>query len=111
MSTESPIACRIGALSPADRERRASILRFVAAHITDVEELDDGYAVVLSWNADLWTRTAEFLIYERECCPFLDIALEAGREAGPIRVRLTGREGVKPFIKMELGSLVGEHRS
>jgi hypothetical protein len=31
------------------------------------------------------------------------IGLEVGRENGPLWLSLSGREGVKPFLKMELG--------
>jgi hypothetical protein len=39
----------------------------------------------------------------RRCCPFLAFRLEAGRENGPLWLNLTGREGVKQFLKIELG--------
>jgi len=46
---------------------------------------------------------AEFITLERLCCPFLTLALEVERERGPLWLKLTGREGVKPFLRAELG--------
>lgn len=46
---------------------------------------------------------AEYVTLERLCCPFFDFALEAKREAGPVWLTLTGREGVKEFAKIEFG--------
>ena len=38
---------------------------------------------------------------ERRCCSFFRFQLEFGGEAGPVTLRLTGREGVKDFIRSE----------
>ncbi len=40
---------------------------------------------------------------ERRCCPFLDLAIEKEPQDGPLWLRLTGPEGVKEFLKAELG--------
>jgi hypothetical protein len=38
---------------------------------------------------------------ERLCCPFFEISLRFERDGGPLWLRLTGREGIKDFIKAE----------
>ena len=38
---------------------------------------------------------------EHACCPFFDIAIRLERESGKLWLSLTGREGVKTFIKSE----------
>jgi len=53
------------------------------------------------------TKAAEFISLERLCCPFLRFSLEVEPEGGPIWLRLTGREGVKAFIREEVGELLG----
>jgi hypothetical protein len=78
----------------------------LAREVRAVREIPEGYAIELPWAPSTWLSAAEFLIHERSCCPFLDLALEAEREDGPIRIRLTGRAGVKEFIGMELQALV-----
>jgi hypothetical protein len=47
--------------------------------------------------------TAEWITLERRCCPFIAFGIEVGHEGGPLWLSLTGREGVKPFLKIELG--------
>ncbi len=46
---------------------------------------------------------AEFITRERLCCPFFrfELALEPGSEA--LALRLTGPEGVREFIRQEMG--------
>jgi hypothetical protein len=46
---------------------------------------------------------AEFITYERLCCPFFDLEIVVEREGGPAWLRLRGREGVKEFIRIEFG--------
>jgi len=41
------------------------------------------------------------MLQERRCCPFFDLSLRLDREGGPMWLELTGREGVKEFIKAE----------
>ncbi|MDQ3748973.1 MAG: MerR family DNA-binding protein [Acidobacteriota bacterium] len=44
---------------------------------------------------------AEFITYERLCCPFFNF--EMAVEGENLSLRLKGKEGVKEFIKMEFG--------
>jgi hypothetical protein len=46
---------------------------------------------------------AEFVGFERLCCPVFALTIEAEAERGPVWLRITGREGVKPFARAELG--------
>ncbi len=69
--------------------------------------MPDGYAFRLPGEHDLITKTAEFISLERLCCPFLRFALEVGAEGGDVWLRLTGREGVKEFIREEVSGLLG----
>ena len=50
---------------------------------------------------------AEFIALERLCCPFLNFGLEIKAEGGPVWLRLSGREGVKAFIREEISGLLG----
>ena len=103
MSKESPIACVMVALDDAQQRRRKELEERVAASIEEVRELADGYAVRLPSDARTVQEVAEFVTYERLCCPFLDFEIRVEREGGPLWLRLTGREGVKEFVRIEFG--------
>lgn len=44
-------------------------------------------------------NTAEFITLERRCCPFLSFSLDSEREQGSYSIRITGRPGVKEFLR------------
>lgn len=103
--SESPIACSLTALSPAERKRHGEVTRQMRASVQEVRELPDGYAFRLPANETSIRETAEWIAMERLCCPFLGFNLEVSREGGPLWLHLTGRagrEGVKLFLKAEL---------
>jgi hypothetical protein len=75
--------------------------------VTDIRELPDGYAFRLPVGPDALLKAAEFISIEKLCCPFLGFVLEVEPEGGPVWLRLTGREGVKAFIREEISGLLG----
>jgi len=46
--------------------------------------------------------TANMIVAERECCPFLTFELVAQANMGPVIVRVTGPPGAKDFLKTVL---------
>ena len=56
---------------------------------------------------DLIAKLSEFISLEKLCCPFLKFVIEVEAEGGPVWLRLTGREGVKAFIREEINGLLG----
>jgi hypothetical protein len=104
---ESPIACDMSAIDPGLRARHVATGAQLFRAAEEIRELPDGYAFRLPPDADALLKTAEFIALERLCCPFLGFTLEIEPEGGPVWVRLTGREGVKAFIREEVGGLLG----
>jgi hypothetical protein len=45
----------------------------------------------------------DWVALERRCCPFFGFAIEVEPDGGPIWLSLTGDEGVKDFIRLEIG--------
>ena len=103
MSKESPIACVMAALDEEQRRRRKELEERLGASVEEVRELADGYALRLPSGSRMVTDVAEFVTYERLCCPFLDFEINVEREGGPLWLRLKGREGVKEFVRHEFG--------
>ena len=44
---------------------------------------------------------AEFIVYERLCCPFFDFELAVEQDSNRLWLRLRGQEGIKEFISFE----------
>jgi hypothetical protein len=101
----TPLACNLGAFSPAERARydelRAALL--AAAH---VEPANGGYAVRLPGDDETFRAVAEWILLERRCCPFISFAISFGDVDEPLRVALTGDADVEDVLRTEFGSRV-----
>ena len=69
--------------------------------VEDITELPDGLA--FRFPPGEYDAVTEFVGRERLCCPFLTFTLEVAPDQGPLTLTLTGAEGVKDFIRAELG--------
>ena len=100
---ESPFACNMLALDAEGRKRHKVVSERMRAAVKDVQDLPDGYAFRFPAEESTILLVSEFIARERLCCPFFRFELVAEQEDGPLWLRLRGREGVKEFIKAELG--------
>src|SRR6202171_3941577 len=97
---ETPFACDRAALNPEQRKRHFDELGPALRSLRkSTHELADGFEFEFPADAAVYQLLAEWVGGERLCCPFFDIDLRVEREGGPLWLRLTGREGVKQFIK------------
>jgi len=104
---ESPIACDMSAIDPALRAQHIATGGEVFRAAEEIREVADGYAFRLPNDSDVLLKAAEFISLERLCCPFLRFSLEVEPEGGPVWLRLTGRGGVKAFVREEVSGLLG----
>lgn len=100
VSDDMPIAC---CLSSAElRERSATLLAQFRSAVIETEELPDGYAFRVPGERRFIEITADMIMEERECCPFLTFELIVQPGVGPVIVRVTGPAGAKDFLKTVL---------
>ena len=104
---QSPLACDMTAIAPDERPKHLATSRELFSRIEKVRELPNGYEFSLSDGPALLSQLAEFVSLEKLCCPFLNFVIEIEAECGPVWLRLTGREGVKAFIREEIAGLTG----
>jgi hypothetical protein len=100
---QSPFTCNVGGMNASERERWQALLTKLNSAKQEVRELSDGYAFKFPSDSGMVKDLAEFITYERACCPFFDFELVVEREGGPLWLRLKGRKGVKEFIRNEFG--------
>lgn len=99
---ESPFACNRLALTSEQRKRHFDELGpLVRSRKKSVRELADGFEFEFSSDLATVQLVSEWAGGEHACCPFFDIDLHLEPEGGPLRMRLTGRSGVKQFIEAE----------
>lgn len=103
-SPPSPIACRMDALTPAERTRRSDVLAILSQRALEVAATGDGIAVRLRDEPDTASLAGEFISYESRCCPFVRFDLTVEADGGPVRLSLGGREGVGEFLRATFGA-------
>jgi len=103
----SPFACVMEAIEPAQREAHIATAKSLFGRVTEVRELENGYSFCFGSDATVLTLLADFVTLEKLCCPFFGFIIRIEPEGGDILLDLTGRDGVKPFIQVEIGEIVG----
>ena len=98
---QSPIACDMSVLSPAQRGAHLALSRDLFSSLKQIKELSNGYGFHLE-GSNVVAKAAEFISLEKLCCPFLNFTLEVEAENGPVWLKLTGREGVRAFVREEM---------
>jgi hypothetical protein len=103
--TESPFACDRAALTPQARKRHFDELSpALRARKKSVRELRDGFEFEFPPDTATLQLVSEWVAGEHLCCPFFDIDVHVEREGGSLWLRLTGREGVKQFIRADFAA-------
>ena len=72
------------------------------AGVQTIEELADGYAFSFPGENEWISRLAEFVAFERKCCPFLSFELLFEDNKGPLRLRVRGGDAAKQFVEQFL---------
>ena len=104
---QSPIACDMSVLSPAQRSAHLATSRELFSKVQAIDEVAEGYEFRFGDEPEMVLKIAEFVALEKLCCPFLNFAINVEAEGGPVTLRLTGREGVKAFVREEISGLLG----
>jgi hypothetical protein len=98
----SPFACDRAALTPEARKRHFDELGpALRDRKKAIHELADGFEFEFPGDPATVRLLTEWVAGEHLCCPFFDIDVKMDREGGALRLRLTGREGVKQFVKAD----------
>ena len=100
-ANEIPFACSLTALTADERAHHSDLSKELHNAVKDIRELDNGYAFQFSGEAKTISMVAEWISLERLCCPFFTFQLEVASESRPMWLRMTGRDGVKEFMRTE----------
>jgi hypothetical protein len=100
--------CDMTVFSPEQREAHIAAIKQMLAAVREAQEISDGVALRFEPDSDVLLKLAEFIAGERLCCPFLNFDLRVEAEGGPVWLRLTGPEGVREFLRMELSGFGGD---
>ena len=99
---EVVMACDLSALNGTERKRYGELAMDVGKTSKRIEKVSGGYRVLFDVDDAQIIRLAEFVGYERRCCPFLSLAIEVEPEGAELWLRLTGPAGAESFLAEEL---------
>jgi hypothetical protein len=101
LTTQNKFYCNINALKPAERERHKQLTDKLIAARKEIVETEKGYEFQYSPSNVSIGELADWVAAEGKCCPFFDFHIDLEREGNLLCLRLTGEEGIKPFIRSE----------
>jgi len=100
--SESPFHCDLNALTSEQRLVHADLTERLVAAILEKRELDEGFAFRVDAEKTPPDAIGQWIEMERKCCPFFGFRMDVQPERGAIWLQLSGRAGVKEFIRAEL---------
>jgi hypothetical protein len=101
MASESKFTCNVDALNPAERAQHKQLTRKLISARNEVVEAAKGYEFQFNSSRVSVAELAAWVEAEAKCCPFFDFHIDLEREGSLVCLRLTGEEGIKPFIRAE----------
>ena len=99
LTTQNKFYCNIKALNPAERIRHKELTDKLIAARKEIVETEKVSNFSPS-NVSL-AELADWVEAEGKCCRFFDFHIDLEREGTLLCLRLTGEEGIKPFIRTE----------
>jgi hypothetical protein len=90
-----PLAC---SLSGPEQARRSGEIEKIFEGCLRVDELENGYEFSFPGSEEWVLRLMEFIVFERECCPFFAFELVFEPEGGSIRLWVQEPEGAKEMV-------------
>jgi hypothetical protein len=101
LMTRNTFYCNTKALNPGERARHKLLTDKLIAQRTQIVEMEMGYEFQYSPSTVSLAELADWVAAESKCCPFFGFHIDLENEGRLLCLRLTGDEGVKPFIRAE----------
>lgn len=101
MTTQNRFYCNSQALTAWERIRHGAETARLLLVRKAVVEMEKGYELQFDPETVPVAELAEWVTLESRCCPFFDFHIDLENEGKLVCLRLTGPEGIKPFIRAE----------
>jgi hypothetical protein len=103
MASDPALACTLSAAEL--RERGEVVVAPLFARAKRLQETPDGYRFAFPAEADGVRDLLEFILSERDCCPFFTFELSFPSPHESVWLTLRGGEGVKEFVAGSFATL------
>jgi hypothetical protein len=101
MASQSKFYCNIRALNPVERTEHKQLTEGLIAARKEIVETEKGYEFQFDPSTVSLAELARWVAAEGKCCPFFDFHIDLERAGSLLCLRLTGEDGIKPFIRTE----------
>ena len=101
VTTHGKFYCNTRALTATERARHKQMTDKLMSVRKEVVETEKGYEFQYSPSDISLLELADWVVAEGKCCPFFDFHIDLECERKLVCLRLTGEEGIKPFIRSE----------
>jgi hypothetical protein len=101
MTTQSKFYCNIKSLNPTERAHHKQLTEKLIASRKDIVETQKGYEFQFAPANVTLAELADWVVAEGKCCPFFDFHIDLELAGSLLCLRLTGEDGIKPFIRSE----------
>jgi hypothetical protein len=105
-TSETPLVCNMDVFTAAQREAHIQTTTQLVEAVQNIREVENGYEFSFPNETDFISRIAEFIAYERLCCPFLKFTLNVVSNSEPVSLSLIGPVGTHEFLRAEFGGAV-----
>jgi hypothetical protein len=102
-ASDLPLACTLSAAEL--RERGEDVVAPLFARARRMQETPDGYRFDFPAEAEGVRDLMEFVLSERDCCPFFTFELSFPSPHESVWLTLRGGEGVKEFVAGSFATL------
>jgi hypothetical protein len=103
----APFACNLKVFQAGERNQHIKLTHDIMSAVIAAHELPRGYAFQIDPERVSLLELSEWAGRERKCCPFFDFQITLdGPAEGRLTLVLTGRDGVKQFIRSEFDGLL-----
>ena len=101
IATPGKFYCNTKALTPAERVHHKQLTDRIIATRREIVETEKGYEFQFTPADISLAELADWVAIESKCCPFFDFHLDLEQVGTLLCLRITGEEGIKPFIRTE----------
>jgi hypothetical protein len=101
LMTQTKFYCNTKVLNPTERAHHKMLTDKLVANRTRIVETAKRYEFQYSPSMVSLAELADWVAAESKCCPFFGFHIDLEDEGKLLCLRLTGEEGVKPFLRAE----------
>jgi len=96
-NNDNQLVCKMVGAEKA--EKKELLKTEIFSQVTKVEEVNNGYILNFEDKDDILLKLTDYLMIEKECCPFFIFDLNIKPNSNGISLKISGQDGAKEMLK------------